>query len=199
MAIAAYAAPLDSPGPAANLTLSAEALTARVDLRIDIRGTEWWAAVATLLLLGVPTSIEVGPVPRKRHGWPDGYRTSLREAARDLVRGWGDAGVIVRESRERAGGWPTQERPSGAFVADRTLVRIGADFEFAWMMPGLPHGDVDVRAGRWRDYLVWRIGSLVSAVKLPPVLARCSLAEVELDPDRWVTRWTPDRSVWPDV
>jgi hypothetical protein len=52
---------------------------------------------------------------------------------------------------------------------------------------------------RWREYLVWRIGSLVAAVKLPPVLARCILIGVEQSPDRWVTRWVPDRSVWPDV
>lgn len=199
IAIAAYASPPDFPGLAMKLDSAATALTDRVDVRLDIRVGEWWAALATLLVLGVPTSVEVGPVPRKRHGWPEDYRTSLRDAARGLMRGWGDAAVLVRESREDAGEWSPSERTSETFVADRTLVRVGEDLELTWHVPALPRGDVDVRAGRWRDHLVWRIGSLVSAVKLPPVLARCTLTSLELSRDRWVTRWEPDRSVWPDV
>ncbi len=199
IAIADYAAPPDSPGTSATLVTAATALTDRVDLRLDIRVAEWWAEVATLLVLGVPTSICVGPVPRKRHGWPGEYRASLRDTARDLVRGWGDAAVIARESREQPGQWPAQESASDAFVADRVLVRMGDGFELTWHMPGLPRSAVDVRAGRWREYLVWQIGSLVSAVTLPPVLTRCTLTDLDLSRDRWVTRWSPDRSVWPDV
>ncbi|MFM8515346.1 MAG: hypothetical protein ACKOBJ_03715 [Actinomycetota bacterium] len=199
IAIAAYAGPCDSPELAMKVTAAGTTLTDRVDLRLDIRVVQWWAGTATLLVLGVPTSIVVGPVPRKRHGWPEDYRTSLRDAARELVRGWGDAGEIVRESREDPGDWPTGEVRPDTFVADRTLRRSGENFELVWHLPELPRCDVEVRAGRWRDYLVWHIGPFVSAVKLPPVLARCTLTDLELSRDRWVTRWEPDRSVWPDV
>jgi hypothetical protein len=199
IAVATCAAPPQSPDLTARLDAATATLNERVDVRVDIRGMAWWSDLATLLVLGVPVSIDVGPVPRKRHGWPTEHRTSLRDGARVLARGWGDAAQVVRESRDEPGRWPAQGNPASSFTADRTLERTDDGFELTWHMPTFPRGEDHVRVGRWREYLIWQIGSLVSAVRLPPVLARCIPVEVALTPDRWVTRWVPDRSVWPDV
>lgn len=169
--------------------------TVRVDVRVD----GWWPDVATLLVLGVPVSIEVGPVPRKRHGWPGDHRDALRARAKEIVRGWGDAGVVVRESRDEPGQWSAPEMPDEVYTSERSLTRTDDGFAMSWHMPGLPRTGERVRLGRWREYAIWHIGTSVCAVRLPPVLARCSPTGLELSPDRWVTHWSPDASVWPDV
>ena len=199
IAIAESVAPPEYPDRTMIHEYMRERMNARIDVRIDVRTEGWWADVATLLVLGVPVSVNVGPVPRKRHGWPREYRTSLRAQAKDVVRGWGDAGVMVRESADEPGQWPSLIVPTEAWTAERTLVRTDGGFDLVWHMPGLPRGIDRVRLGRWREFAVWQIGTSVSAVRLPPVLARCAPVGVEFSPDRWVTRWSPDASVWPDV
>lgn len=174
-------------------------LHARVDLMIDVRQDDWWSDVATLLVLGVPVALAVGPVPRKRHGWPTEFRQLMRSRAMLLVQGWGDAGVAVREAKDAPGQWADVTAPAHAYVAERTLDRDGDAFELTWHMPGLPDTGEKVRVGRWREYAVWHIGSRVAAVRLPPVLSRCTLTSVRLTPSRWVTAWVPDPDVWPDV
>lgn len=171
----------------------------RIDMCVDVRHDDWWADVASLLVLGVPTTLSVGPIPRKRHGWPGDFREVMRTRAVRMTEGWGDAGQRVRESKEEPGAWPQVDVPATPYVSERTLDARDDTFTFTWHMPGMAPTSEHLRVGRWRTYAIWQIGALVSAVRLPPVLTRCTLDSVTVSPTAWVTTWTPDREVWPDV
>ena len=177
----------------------AESVLAPADLQLDVRTDDWWGDLATLLLLGAPVTITVGPIPRKRHGWPRAYRDTMKSRAELLTRGWGESARVLRESADTPGEWPAVVPPATPVVAERTLERRGDEFDLTWHMPGLPPTGERVRVGRWRHYVVWQVAGLVSAVALPPVLSRCTVVASRLTPHRWVTTWTPDREVWPDV
>lgn len=210
-AIVDHVAPPDSGDAHTVRDDLAASVLERIDMCVDVRHDDWWADVATLLVLGVPLTLSVGPVPRKRHGWPRDFRELMRTRAVRMTEGWGDAGQCVRESKVEPGAWPKVDVPATPFVSERTLdapprtkdaprnSTRDDTFTFTWHMPGMAPTSEHVRVGRWRTYAIWQIGALVSAVRLPPVLTRCTLDSVTLSPTAWVTTWTPDRQVWPDV
>lgn len=186
-------------------TLLNSGVTVRVDVRLEGAGT---AAAIAAVLLGQVFSLEIGPLPRKRHRWPSATRAAHKVRASQIARGFGPAARLVKESASIPGAWAVNS--VHANIEEPTHVRVlpgaprpmkhGYSWETDWpsrlSKDSLPVMQVPIHAGTWGSWLWWRVEDYLIPQALPAVLQRCVLTSVTVTRSGIRTQWQPNDEVW---
>lgn len=186
-------------------TLLNSGITVRVDVRSRNAGTE--SAIAAVLLSQVFT-LELGPIPSKRHRWPAAIRDEAKRRATGIASGFAPTAQLVKESTAIPGAWPVRSKPATGEKFSHVRVLPGAPRQrqagYLWQTDwpsklkkdSLPYVMVPLQAGSWERWLWWRVGEYLVPQELPAVLQRCELTAVTVTRSGIRTSWQPQGEIW---
>jgi hypothetical protein len=179
-------------------------ITVRIDVREQGSGA---AAAIAAVLLGQVFSLEIGPLPRKRHGFSAGARAEQKVRATQIASGFGPAAQLMKESVSIPGAWAASSDPVNAQArhvqvlpgAPRPM-KDGYRWEIGWPAKfskgALSVMQVPVNAGSWGNWLWWRVEEYLIPQRLPAVLQRCVLSSVSINRSGIRTQWQPNDEMW---